>query len=79
MATDDRANEAVIWREMIDACEFVKRYWPLVLMRVGVRFVPSIEADPTAEAAASGSAGSRPAPATPSSTPSSCAPQGDNA
>ena len=45
----------------------------------GVRFVPSIEADPTAEAAASGSAGSRPAPATPSSTPSSCAPQGDNA
>ena len=39
MATDDRANEAVIWREMIDACEFVKRYWPLVLMGECVLFL----------------------------------------
>ena len=39
MATDDRANEAVIWREMIDACEFVKRYWPLVLMGEFVLFL----------------------------------------
>lgn len=69
MATN-RANEAVI----------LVGNGAIISIGLGrVHFVPSIAAGPTVEAEASGSAGSRPAPATPFSVPSSCAPPGDNA